>query len=146
MRRVLVAVDDSAPALAAAALAIEFAKAQPTELNFVSVAEPGINADSILNHVASLAERAGVTATITAIAGGQAFEALLSAARRWEADVIVMGRSDVRRPGQRYLGSQTEHLLEFTDIPVLVVPEPTLHHRAAEHRGTPGGDRSRRRQ
>jgi nucleotide-binding universal stress UspA family protein len=148
MRRVLVAVDDSAPALAAAALAIEFAKAQPTELNFVSVAEPGTNADLILNHVAALADRAGVTAAITAMAGGQAFEALLRAAHQWEADVIVMGRSDVRRPGQRYVGSQTEHLLEFTDIPVLVVPEPGRREPAAEpaaeQRGSRGTERPRR--
>ncbi len=30
----------------------------------------------------------------------------------------------MRRPGTRYVSSQTEHLLEFTDIPVLVVPSP----------------------
>lgn len=123
MDRTLVAVDDSAPALAAAALAIEFARTRGTELMFVTVAEPGASADVILAYVAGLAERAGVVATTTAAEGGHAFEAILVAAHRWKADVIIMGRSDVRRPGQPYVGSQTEHLLEFTDIPVLVVPE-----------------------
>ena len=126
MNRLLVAVDDSAPALAAAKLAIALAQTRPTALNFVTVAEPGANADSILHHVATLAADAGIAATTTAIDGRQAFEALLAAAQQWRADVIIMGRSDVRRPGQAYVGSQTEHLLEFTDIPVLVVPEPSL--------------------
>ena len=126
LNRMLVAVDDSIPALAAAKLAIAVAQTRPTELNFVTVAEPGANADSILNHVATLAADAGIAATTTAIDGTQAFEALLAAAHQWRADVIIMGRSDVRRPGQAYVGSQTEHLLEFTQIPVLVVPEPSL--------------------
>jgi nucleotide-binding universal stress UspA family protein len=125
LNRVLIAVDDSGPALAAAKLAIGLAQAQQTELNFVTVSEPGANADSILSHVATLAQDAGVAATTTAADGGQAFEALLAAAHDWGADVIIMGRSDIRRPGRPYVGSQTEHLLEFTDIPVLVVPEPS---------------------
>lgn len=122
MNRALVAVDDSAPSLAAAALAIELAKTRATEINFVTVDEPGANADVILGHVAAMARQAGIKATITTTDGGQAFEALLAAAHTWQADVIIMGRSDIRRPGQPYVGSQTEHLLEFTDIPVLVVP------------------------
>ena len=40
------------------------------------------------------------------------------------SDLIGMGRSDMRRPDGRYVGSQTEHLLEFTDSPVVVVPSP----------------------
>jgi len=125
MNRMLVAVDDSAPALAAAALAIEFAVDRPTELRFVTVVEPVAGDGVILSHVADLARDAGVAATITTVDGGEPFEALLAAAHEWKADVIVMGRSDIRRPGHPYVGSQTEHLLEFTDIPVLVVPEPT---------------------
>ena len=121
--RVLVAVDDSPPALAAAALAVRLANNQPVELNFTTVDEPGSNTEAILSHVANLARDAGVSATLTTTDGGQPFEALLKAAKQWSADVIVIGRSDIRRPGQPYVGSQTEHLLEFTEIPVLVVPE-----------------------
>lgn len=125
MKRMLVAIDDSAPALAGAALAIEFAATRPTELRFVTVAEPTTSDDVILSHVANLARKAGVAATITTVDGGEPFEALLAAAHEWKADVIVMGRSHIRRPGHPYVGSQTEHLLEFTNIPVLVVPEPS---------------------
>ncbi len=123
MNRILVAVDDSRPSLTAAALAIELAQTRPTELNFVTATEPGTDAGSLLSHVAALAAAAGITASVTTADGGQPFEALLTTAHKWGADVIVMGRSDIRRPGAPYVGSQTEHLLEFTDIPVLVVPE-----------------------
>jgi len=124
--RALVAIDDSTPALAAAALAIELATGQPFEINFTTVSEPGSNADAILGHVANLAAKAGVSATLTTTDDGKPFEAILATAARWNADVIIIGRSDIRRPGQPYVGSQTEHLLEFTDIPVLVVPEPRV--------------------
>lgn len=124
MERLLVAVDDSAPAFAAAAIAIDLARKQEADLLVVTVAEPGVNSAAILDHVAGLARRAGVEATGITADGGQAFEALLTVAHEWGADLVIMGRSDVRRPGQPYVGSQTEHLLEFTDIPVLVVPEP----------------------
>jgi nucleotide-binding universal stress UspA family protein len=44
-------------------------------------------------------------------------------ADEWDADLIVVGRSDLRRPGQPYVASQTEHVLEFTRLPVVVVPD-----------------------
>lgn len=125
MRRILVAVSDSAHALAAAQLALELAATTSAEVNFVGVSEPALDVEPVLRHVNDLAATAGITATITAIADGQPFEALLATAHEWNADLIVMGRSDRRRPGDPYVGSQTEHLLEFTDIPVLVVPPAT---------------------
>jgi nucleotide-binding universal stress UspA family protein len=123
LKRILIAVDDSAPALAAAELAIELGRDPSTELHFVTVTEAGRTTDAILRHVAALAARAGISATFTDIPdGGNPFERLLAAAHDWGADLMMMGRSDKRRPGEPYVGSQTEHLLEFTDIPVLVVP------------------------
>lgn len=124
MDRVLVAVDDSAPALAAAEYAIRIALDRPIDLHFVTVREPGRDADALLRHVAAMAKKSGVVAGTTACDDGHPFDALLGVAAQWGADLIVMGRSDMRRPGARYVGSQTEHLLEFTDIPVLVVPSP----------------------
>lgn len=123
LKRILVAVDDSAPALAAAELAIEFGHDPSTELHFVTVTEEGRTTDAMLRHIAALAERAGLSPTFTNIPdGGIPFEQLLAIAHEWNADLVMMGRSDVRRPGTPYVGSVTEHLLEFTDIPVLVVP------------------------
>lgn len=128
LNRILVAVDDSAPALAAAELAIEFGRQLgSSELHFVTITEAGRTTDAILRHVDGLARKAGLSPTLTAIDDGEhPFELLLDTARSWQADLVVMGRSDKRRPGAPYVGSQTEHLLEFTDVPVLVVPIPAI--------------------
>ncbi len=121
--RILVAVDDSAPALAAATFAVELARTLTAELHAVTVIEPDRDPDVILGHVRALGRRAGVTTAVTSVDGGKhPFEALLAAALGCDADLIVMGRSDKRTTGRPYVGSQTEHLLEFTEIPVVVVP------------------------
>ena len=126
--RILVAVDDSAPALAAAKFAIEIAQALSAELHAVTVIEPGRDPDGILRHVAGMAAYAGVTTVAASVDHGKSpFDALLAAASECDADLIVMGRSDKRPIGRPYVGSQTEHLLEFTDIPVIVVPESPAH-------------------
>ncbi len=122
MNRILVAVDDSAPSLAAAAYAIALAGDSGAQLDFATVGERGQSTNGILRHVAHLAATAGVSASTTALKGDRPYDALLARAAEWDADLIVMGRSDLRRPGQPYVGSQTEHLLEFTTIPVVVVP------------------------
>jgi nucleotide-binding universal stress UspA family protein len=124
MTRILVAVDDSPPAMMAATYAIELAKSQGAELHLVAVSEPARHAKQALDHLTNLARKASVPATSTTTNGGHPFDVLLAVAKEWGADLIIMGRSDNRRPGVPYVGSQTEHLLEFTDIPVLVVPFP----------------------
>jgi nucleotide-binding universal stress UspA family protein len=123
MNRVIVAVDDSRPAFAAADYAIQLALTRSVDLHFVTVEEPGRDTDGVIDHVNRIAASAGLTPTTTTRAGDQPFEVVLAVAQEWDADLIVTGRSDLRRPGQPYVGSQTEHLLEFTDIPVLVVPD-----------------------
>jgi nucleotide-binding universal stress UspA family protein len=124
MDRILVAVDDSRPALAAADYAIRLALTNTAELHFVTVAEPGREVDGITSYVSGRAEAAGLTSVATTLHGQHPFEAVLTFADEWGADLIIMGRSDLRRPGRPYVGSQTEHLLEFTHLPVLVVPDP----------------------
>jgi nucleotide-binding universal stress UspA family protein len=125
VKRILVAINDSRPALAAATVATELAASQNAQLHFVTVTEPDGDTTDVIRHVADLAAREGLTPTSTEADGGDPFEVLLRVAREWHADLIVMGRSDKRRPGVPYVGSQTEHLLEFTHLPVLVVPDPT---------------------
>lgn len=125
IHRILLSVDDSAPALAAAHAAVSLAEDLGAELRVVMVAETGHDPDRVLRHVSALAQRAGVPVTTAGVRDGTPpFETALAAAETWGADLIVMGRSDRRRTGRPYVGSQTEHLLEFTEIPVLVVPGP----------------------
>ena len=126
MQRILTAVDDSAPALAAANLAIQVAKSWGAELLFVAVTEDGLDGAPVLRHVLGLAASHAVTATGTSLRGIHPFEAILAQAAEWDADLLVMGQSDKRHPGGPYVGSQTEHVLEFSPIPVLVVPEAQI--------------------
>lgn len=143
MTRILVAVDDSPPAMAAANLATELAKNQRAELHFVAVSESAHHTEPTLRHLTALAEKAGVKPVSTTADGGHPFDVLLAIAQDWEADLIVMGRSDNRRPGVPYVGSQTEHLLEFTHIPVLVVPYPPQLTAPLSQAGRPGNEPSR---
>jgi nucleotide-binding universal stress UspA family protein len=82
---------------------------------------PAPPATPALRYVARLAEHAGVgceTAEIT----GEVTESVLDQARSAGAKLIVIGRSSRHDAGHPYVGSHTRHVLEFSDIPVLVVP------------------------
>ena len=133
MQRVLFAVDDSVESLAAvrygarlaadwnAAVRIMTAVAEsPAETNAARKAE----AERLVKHVVRTVAAAGVPAqkADSVVRAGEAFRCILEEARSWQADLIVMAvshRSGLRSP---YVGSQTEHVLEFTPCPVLVVP------------------------
>lgn len=128
IQRVLLAIDDSAPALAAARLAVELAAGWHAQVRAVWVRPDGEGSGFPRHFLDRLAATSAVP--IEEIeASGEPFEVLLREARSWDAQLIVMGRSN-RAPGAPYVGSQTEHLLEFTAVPVLVVPGT----RPAEHR------------
>jgi nucleotide-binding universal stress UspA family protein len=136
IRRILLAVDDSPGSLDAARLGIEIAQAFGGSVRAVTVVADdlaterlGIAMDSrrvraaetVLGYVATLAERAVLPAETVQLVGEPAPQ-IIDQARAWPADIIVIGRS--RRPGtgQPYVGSQTREVLEFADVPVLVVP------------------------
>lgn len=141
--RILVAVDDSPAALAAVRIAVDLAASSGARIRFVHVigdgelvralaglghdeqlAETRRNAaESLLRHVSTEAHRAGVPADVASLTGAPA-ALLLRAARDWGADLVVIGRSDLRRAGSPYVGAVTRGVLEFSEIPVLVVPLP----------------------
>ncbi len=123
IERMLVAVDDSAPALAAAQFAIGLARDLGAAVDVVTVVEPTRDPSTILHYVRAMAEREGVPATVAAGRDGRPDECLRAAAATSGADLIVMGRTDRRASGRPYVGSQTEHVLEFAEVPVLVVPD-----------------------
>ena len=141
MMRILLAVNDSPAGLAAARAAIHFAKQSGGEVRAVHVlSEPGAAAGprrgvprlraegqqpgasaQVLEYVAGLAERAGVVCEVLTVHGRPA-RSILDQAAVWQADVIVLGRSGVRHVGQPFVGSQVLHVLEFAEVPVIVVP------------------------
>ncbi|HEU4420980.1 MAG TPA: universal stress protein [Pilimelia sp.] len=146
MRRVLLAMDDSPAALAAARLAVELAAGWGATVRVVTVvADHGIDtqlraalspantatvrerrskaADAILVHVVKLAAGAAVPVEPVQLAGEPGAQ-ILEQARSWRADLIVLGRSGATGPGQPYVGGETRHVLEFAVTPVMVVPHP----------------------
>jgi|SoimicmetaTmtLPB_FD_contig_61_2554391_length_1633_multi_3_in_0_out_0_2 nucleotide-binding universal stress UspA family protein len=139
--RILLAVDDSPAALTATEVTLDLASrlgARVLAVNVVSryllstlhASGSGISsidkrqepaAAAVLRHVARMAERATVDLETQQLEGDVARH-VLGLARGWHADLIVIGRSGQRAPGEPYVGSETAHVLEFAELPVLVVP------------------------
>lgn len=148
--RILIAVDDSPAALAAARAGIDLALATHADVRAVHAltdhqlndllgesvggsghgresstftTRRGTSGDSLLRHVEQLAKRSGLAIAVSLVMGEPA-RAILARARLWHADLIVLGRSDRVRPGEPYIGHEAQHVLEFAGCPVLVVPAP----------------------
>lgn len=135
---VLVAVTDSPAAFKAAEVAVQYAGRFGATLHAVTVIEPGrldvhlagngglarreaLAAEAALRYVAALGSSAGVEVSARRREGNVSAE-ILAEAEAIDADVIVMARVD--RPGHAipYVGGQTLRVLEFSPVPVLVVP------------------------
>jgi nucleotide-binding universal stress UspA family protein len=144
IKKILLAVDDSPPALSAARLAVAVAEQCGAELRAVTVIADGVLAErlhptpgqpgtaavdarraqmaqSVLHYVRQLARDCAIPCEAYELDGTVA-PLILEQARSWPADLIVVGRSDLPRAGQPYVGSHTRQVLEFADQPVLVVP------------------------
>ena len=79
-----------------------------------------------MRFVADIAKHAAVPVQAVALQG-QPARCVLEQATSWPADLIVLGRSTGHRLGQPYIGSQAQHVMEFAEVPVLVVPPPQRH-------------------
>lgn len=139
-RVILVAVNDSRAAFTAATVAVGYARTLGATLRVVSVVNPPaparypgvadpsemarsheLAAQASLRHVAALAAAAGIEVT-SSLRHGQVAAEILAEARLIGATLIVMALVD--RPGHTtpYIGGHTLRVLEFSPVPVLVVP------------------------
>ena len=139
MTRILLAVNDSPAGVAAARTAIRFAHECQGQILAVHVVDVASRTDShpaprrqdssageqasraLLGYITNLATQSEVEIETTMLPGRPA-EVILDRAAVWGADIIVLGRSGVRHVGQPFVGSQVLHVIEFADVPVLVVP------------------------
>lgn len=141
MDKVLVAVDDTRVAMRAARLAVDLVRRTGAELRAVTVLRDGVltaalarsstapaveerqlaAVASVLAHVRRVAAEAGVRAQ-TAQRLGEPGPEILAEARDWGADLIVVGRAMRRGPVESYADAVSAHVLELSDVPVLVVP------------------------
>ncbi|HVD00085.1 MAG TPA: universal stress protein [Candidatus Dormibacteraeota bacterium] len=132
-RRVLAAFDGSAAADKAAGLAIRIAQEGQGRLRIVSVLETvsedadlrtrrRLGAENAIAKVAASARQAGLDPETALVEPGVPFETILQQAATWGADLIVMGRTGRTGPGKSLLGSEAERVLEFAEVPVLIIP------------------------
>ncbi|MET3204924.1 MULTISPECIES: universal stress protein [unclassified Arthrobacter] len=137
---ILVAVNDSHAAFRAAEVAVGYAKRLGAQLRVVTVKNPGAlsghlgsfdldapakqedpAAEAALRHVAALGAAASLDVSVSRRTGRVAAE-ILADAREVHAALIVLALVD--RPGSAtpYIGSHTLQVLEFSGVPVMVVP------------------------
>lgn len=142
MSRILVAVDDTPAALRAAREAVDLARRLEARLRFVHVLADGelarqftaahangtlrqrrVSASaSLLTHVLLAARRAELVADTADLEGDPA-TTILAETGAWQADLVVLGRSRRRGAGYSYVGATARHVLEFSEVPVLLVPD-----------------------
>ena len=145
-RRILVPGDGSAASEVGRTQAIGLAQTEGARLLFLNVLDESLGLGStdmdyvdmsdVLNSVrelgeksvdkaASLAGKKGLRAegSVLPSRGRRASEVILAEARRWRADLIVMGTHGRRGFNRLLLGSDAERVLHETPVPLLLVRE-----------------------
>jgi nucleotide-binding universal stress UspA family protein len=143
-RRILVPVDGSATSARGLREAIRLAQDQGAKLRLVHVvdegivigaAEAGVDMKALIEGVARsgravlersrrAAQKVGVRAVETAIyesLAASAASVILRDAKKWRADLIVMGTHGRRGIRRVVLGSDAEHVVRESPVPVLLV-------------------------
>lgn len=137
---ILVAVNDSRAAFRAAEVAVDYARRLGASLRVVTVRDPKAldrhpgaldpaalarhadrAAEAALSHVAALGAAAGVDVSFSRRSGRVAAE-ILAEARAVQASLIVVALVDNPGHATPYIGSHTLRVLEFSTVPVMVVP------------------------
>jgi len=141
--RILVPIDGSKTAARGLREALRLAKDQGARLRLVhvvdkmaiiGVAEAGIDPGPVLARLArsgrALLEQARRTAKRSGVEAETAFyepvarrvaESILREAKKWRADLIVMGTHGRRGVGRFVLGSDAEQVVRLAEVPVLLV-------------------------
>lgn len=157
-RRILVPVDGSAASQLGLKQAIGLAKDQKARLRFLNVMEdhlglsgvdiPAASMDFLLSlarktgeryvgEAAALARKRGLTAETSLLhgRGRRVSDAILEAAKKWRADLIVMGTHGWRGLNRLLLGSDAERVLRGVSVPLLLVREQHSKARSGKKRG-----------
>ncbi|WP_326537171.1 universal stress protein [Pseudorhodoferax sp.] len=96
-------------------MAIDLKEIERTEAQWSAAAMKELEA------VQAAAVRVGVTATPVVVRGDQVSEALIAAAQKHHCDLVVMASHGRRGVSRLLLGSETQHVLTHSHIPVLVL-------------------------
>ncbi|MGA8515362.1 MAG: universal stress protein, partial [Burkholderiaceae bacterium] len=143
-KRILVAVDGSPTSNNALTAALQMARESDGQVRFIHVVDDlvffsGLDAYSgysaeliriaqdqgkqILADATVIANSAGVAADSILFEklGDHLAETVAGEARRWDADLVVVGTHGRRGVGRMFLGSGAEQIIRLSPIPVLVV-------------------------
>lgn len=140
--RILVPVDGSRYSLDAVCMASRLAKIHGSELRIFHVIDASLveqlsrfseknreavraelrsNAQAFLGDMRCEAHREIVSTSEVIIKEGVPHEIILAEASAWSADLIVMGKLGRRGISHILIGSVAQHVIEFAEIPVLIV-------------------------
>lgn len=141
-KRILVPVDGSRYSLDAVCMAAKIARVHGGELRIIHVLDESLlvqlarfsdkkkesirqelrnSAHAFLEDMCCEASRELAATCEVLIREGVPHEIILDEASSWSADLIVMGKLGRRGVSHILLGSVAERVIEFSDIPVLVV-------------------------
>ena len=145
-QRILVPVDGSHTSTLGLQEAIRLALDQRARLRIVHVVdellvaqnfEGYVNAGELIDSLEAAGKKAlekaaalarkhdlKAEATMFETVGGRVADVIIREARKWKADLIVMGTHGRRGLGRMVLGSDAEAVLRETRIPVLLVRAP----------------------
>jgi nucleotide-binding universal stress UspA family protein len=143
-KRILVPVDGSATSKAGLREAITLAKGQGAQLQLVHVADQhyialmGIESSGaigemmettkrvgrgILRNAEAAAQKAGVKASSVLLetVTGPAADPIVRQAKKWGADLIVLGTHGRRGVRRLLMGSDAEQIVRYAPVPVMLV-------------------------
>jgi nucleotide-binding universal stress UspA family protein len=157
-QRILVPVDGSRTSTRGLQEAVELAKSQGAELRLMHVVDESVltmNPEAIvgtgeliddiveagkqaLKNARALAERHGVKAETVMYENlvGRVAPLILDEAKKWNADLIVMGTHGRRGITHAVLGSDAESVVRSSTVPVLLVRSPQTTARHAHESGS----------
>lgn len=136
-KKILIAVDDSEFSARAAEVGIELAKPLKAKIAFVHVFNPAeppgstwsVPADSLMEMsereakrlLAKFRERTTSRSAPDFLETGAPAKKIIAAAKKWSADLIVMGSHGRGKIGGLLLGSVSQGVLHHAPCPVLIV-------------------------
>lgn len=122
-QRIAVAVDESDAAMRAVREAVALARAGGGELLIVHAGPP----DDGMERAAGIAERAGLRPETRTVEGRDVGGGIVAEARRWRADLVVVGTHGRRGVKRLMLGSVAEAVARRSEVPVLLVRRGSIH-------------------
>ncbi|MEO7727926.1 MAG: universal stress protein [Burkholderiales bacterium] len=159
-KRILVPVDASAASAQGLLEAVRFAKDQRARLRIVHIVDESVliqyqesaditgklldtfvkDGEKTLRDAVALAKRHGVKAehVLYKTMVGALADVILKEAKKWRADVIVMGAHEQGKVERFFLGSNAENIARSTLLPVLLIHAAP----AAKRKSTAGRKRA----